>query len=185
MPKIKCIRTDIMRRKEIEDTLQNATPEMQALLGLLWGFGKRISEVLLLQREEIYEDHGHLIVRFHLLKKRQDKETVYMKVLTLKHPSIGYILPYLNGWDIANDSTTGPLFPNLTRQNALHRLKKLNPNSYLHLFRGSLATEMSEHSYTVQQLMDWFDWSSKFPGTAMGYVRRGPGLTKELSERIW
>jgi hypothetical protein len=53
----------------------------------------------------------------------------------------------------------------------------------LHLFRKSLATEMSEHSFTVQQLMDWFDWSE--PDVAIGYVQRGPGLTRELSERTW
>jgi hypothetical protein len=35
----------------------------------------------------------------------------------------------------------------------------------------------------VQQLMAWFDWDD--PEQAMAYVQRGPGLTKELSERTW
>ena len=177
MPKIKVVRKDMLRRKEIEMTLTEATPSMKALIGLLWGFGKRISENLLLQREDIFTDRGHLLVRFHVLKKRKNTETLYLKALTLKHPACSYILPYLE------TIKEGPLFPHLTRQLSLYYLKKLNPNIYLHLFRKSLATEMSEHSYTVQQLMNWFDWTE--PDVAIGYVQRGPGLTKELSERTW
>lgn len=176
-PHVKCVRADILRKTEIEATLTNASPEMKALIGLLWGYGKRISENLMLQREDIFTDRGHLLVRFHVLKKRKKTDTLYLKALTLKHPAVQYILPYINSIQ------SGPLFPGLSRQNTLHRLKKLNPNSYLHLFRKSLATEMSEHSFTVQQLMDWFDWTE--PDVAIGYVQRGPGLTKQLSDRTW
>ena len=177
MPTIKVKRKDILRQKEIKDMLAKADTQTQCLIGLLWGFGKRISEILLLQRDEIFTAQGYLMVRFHVLKKRKE-ETIYLKSLNLNHPSITYILPHLN-----NNIKEGPLFPHLTRQLALYRLKKLNKNTYLHLFRKSLATEMSERSFTVQQLMAWFDWSS--PQMAMEYVSRGPGLTKELSERTW
>lgn len=156
--------------------VNQADPRMKCLIALLWAFGKRISEVLLLQREDLFTEKGYLMVRFHVLKKRKADE-LYLKSLNLKHPSISYIIEYL---DKIKD---GPLFPGFTRQLALYYLKKLNKNSYLHLFRKSLATEMSEHSFTVQQLMSWFDWSE--PKIAMEYVSRGPGLTKELSERTW
>jgi integrase len=176
MPVIKVKRKDVLRQKEIEATLKQADPRMQCLIGLLWGFGKRISENLLLEREEIYIEKGFLMVRFHVLKKRV-KDQVYLKALNINHPAVAYILPYL---DTVKE---GPIFPGLTRQLALYYLKKINPNSYLHLFRRSLATEMSEHSYTVQQLMSWFDWTE--PDVAVDYVQKGPGLTKELSERTW
>jgi len=182
MPTIKVVRNDVLRQKEIEFTLAKADQRMQCLIGLLWGYGKRISENLLIQREEIYIEKGYLMIRFHVLKKRL-KNQVYLKALTLKHPCIKYILPYIENYKMFTDSKTGPLFPGLTRQLALYYLKKLNPDSYLHLFRRSLATEMSEHSYTVQQLMSWFDWTE--PDVAVDYVQKGPGLTKELSERTW
>ena len=176
MPKIKVVRKDVLRQKEIEATLKQADPQMKCLIGLLWGFGKRISENLLLEREEIYIEKEFLMVRFHVLKKRV-KDQVYLKALNINHPCTKYILPYLE------TIKEGPLFPNLTRQLALYYLKKLNKDSYLHLFRRSLATEMSEHSYTVQQLMSWFDWTE--PDVAVDYVQKGPGLTKELSKRLW
>src|ERR1700690_756667 len=116
------------------------------------------------------------MIRFHGLKKRKEDQ-LYLKALNLQHPSISYILPYL---DLIKE---GPLFPNFSRESAWYYLKKANKNAYLHLFRRSLATEMSEHSYTVQQLMSWFDWTE--PSVAIDYVQKGPGLTKELSERTW
>ena len=176
MPTIKVKRKDILRQKEILAMLQKANPRMQGLIGLSWGFGKRISENLMLQREDLFIEKNFLMVRFHVLKKRQ-KDQLYLKSLSLNHPATTYILQY------ALTIKDGPLFPNLTRQLALYYLKKLNPDSYPHLFRSSLATEMSEHSFTVQQLMAWFDWTK--PDVAMGYVARGPGLTKELSDRVW
>lgn len=176
MPVIKVKRQDVLRKKDIVSLLEKADPRMKALIALSWAFGKRISENLLLQREEIFAEKGFLNVRFHVLKKRK-KDSTYLKVITLKHPAVPYILEYL---DTISD---GPLFPGLTRQLALYYLKKLDTNTYLHLFRKSLATEMSEHSFTVQQLMSWFDWSE--PKIAMEYVARGPGLTRELSERTW
>lgn len=176
MPIIKVQRKDVLRQKEIKTMITEADPRMKCLLALLWGFGKRISEILLLQRDDIFTSQGHLMVRFHVLKKRK-KDQLYLKSLTLRHPATEYILSY------AENVKEGLLFPNLTRQLALYYLKKLNKDSYLHLFRKSLATEMSEHSFTVQQLMSWFDWSE--PKIAMEYVSRGPGLTKELSERTW
>lgn len=177
MPVIKVKRKDILRKKDILYLLKNADSRMRCLIALSWAFGKRVSENLLLQREEIFVEKEHLNVRFHVLKKRKNKDATYLKTITVKHPAVPFILEY------AKDIGEGPLFPGFTRQLALYYLKKLNKDTYLHLFRKSLATEMSEHSFTVQQLMSWFDWSE--PKIAMEYVSRGPGLTKELSEREW
>jgi integrase len=177
MPKIKVQRTDVLRKKEIINMIAKADPRMKCLIALLWAFGKRISENLMLQKDEIYTNKGYVFVRFHVLKKRKDKNELYLKKLSIKHPAVKYILEYL---DNVKD---GPLFPKLTRQLALYYLKKLDKETYLHLFRRSLATEMSERSCSVQQLMAWFDWVK--PDVAMGYVTRGPGLTRELSERDW
>jgi integrase len=176
MPKVKVVRTDILRKAEITDMLSHASPQMQALIALSWAFGKRISENLALQKADIYLADNSLFVRYKVLKKRK-ASAPYLKRLTLKHPAVDYIIDYLN------HAKDGPLFPGLTRQLANYYIKKINPQSYMHLFRHSLATEMSEHCFTVQQLMSWFDWEN--PEIAMNYVQRGPALTKELSDRKW
>ena len=176
MPIVKTKRKDILRKKEIETLLKKASPEMQCLIAFLWAFGKRISEVLALNREDVFVANEFLHVRFQVLKKRKKGER-YLKRLTLNHPATRHILSYVETMH------EGSLFPSMTRQLAWYYLKKLSKQIYPHLFRKSLATEMSERSYTVQQLMSWFDWSE--PKVAMEYVSRGPGLTKELSERTW
>jgi len=156
-------------------------PDMQALTGLLWAFGKRISENLAIRRGEIFTANGFLNVRFHVLKKRTKSSDTYLKRISLKHPSIKYVLHYIDAGDMLEIEPEALIFPDLTRQTALYYLKKANPNAYLHLFRKSLATEFSEHGYSIQQLMAWFDWDRA--DIAMGYVQRSAALTKEMSER--
>lgn len=177
MPIIKTKREDILRRKEIEEMLKIAEPWLQCYIGLLWAFGKRCSEVVNLKTRDVWIQEGYLYARFYVGKKRKLKDRPFIKTITLQHPAIPYILPH---WQNQKEER---LFPHMTRQLVLYYLKKTNPNSYSHLFRHSLATEMSERSYTVQQLTAWFDWEN--PREAMIYVMRGPALTKELSNRIW
>jgi integrase len=177
MPLIKTNRKDILRKKEIQETLTSMKPDVKAATVLLWLFGKRISEVLAIEREHIFVANGFLNVRFHVLKKRKE-EDLYLKRITLKHPATKYLIEYLE-----STPSTGKIFPKLTRQLYLYYLKKANANAYAHLFRKSLATEFSERGFTVQQLMAWFDWSNT--NIAMSYVNRGAGLTKELSLREW
>jgi len=156
---------------------------MQALTALLWAYGKRISENLAIKRGEIFVANGFLNVRFHVLKKRVKTTDTYLKRVSVKHPSIKYILPYLEGGDMLEVNPDDKIFPRLTRELAAYYLKKANPNAYTHLFRKSLATEFSEHGYSVQQLMAWFDWERA--DVAIGYVNRSAALTKEMSERTF
>jgi integrase len=176
MPQIKTKRKDILRRAEILKMLSDSPKWLQCYIALLWAFGKRTHEVLKVKKEDVWVDKGYLYVRFYVGKKRKHKGEPYLKRITEAHPAVPYIIDY------AKEVEEGSLFT-MSRQLVHYYLKKVNSEVYAHLFRHSLATEMSEKSFTVQQLMAWFDWDD--PEQAMAYVQRGPGLTKELSERTW
>ena len=183
MPKIRTKRSDILRKKEIQDTLTKAAKTglwLQCLIALAWAFGKRINELLRLQAEDLRTDDKFLYARFFVSKKKTRKDQAvpkpYLKRITLSHPSVSYILAHLK------EIREGPLF-HVSRNLAWWYLKKANPKAWWHLFRESLATEMAEHGASEEMLMHWFDWDRL--DTAHAYVKRGTKLTEELSERTW
>jgi integrase len=205
--KVKTKRNDILRSFEINKMLEQAEPWLQCAIALAKLFGKRINEILRIRREEIYTEEQHLYVRFFVGKKTDRKETPvpkpYLKRITLRNPYCKYILQYIE------PIKEGYIFPSSTKprlkrfydkkmkiwreyqkegghispEAAYYHLKKLAPNTWWHLFRESLATEMSERGASEEKLMNWFDWDRV--DTAHDYVKRGTKLTEEYSERIW
>jgi integrase len=180
MPTIKTKRSDILRTKEIEETLANSDNWLKALVCLAWLFGKRINELLQVRKEDVYTKDSYLYVRFFVSKKKTRADPPvpkpYLKRITLRNK---FTKPVLTHWKTVE---SGRLFP-LSRQLALYYLKKANPQAWFHLFRESLATEMAERGATEEKLMHWFDWERV--DTAHDYVKRGTGLTEEYSEREW
>lgn len=180
MPKVKTRRSDILRTKEVEATLEKADSWLQCLICLAWLFGKRISELLKVRREDVYIKDGYLYVRFFVSKKKTRADPPvpkpFLKRITLRNPFTRPILAHLKTVE------TGKLFK-VSRQLALYYLKKVNKQAWFHLFRESLATEMAERGATEEKLMHWFDWDRV--DTAHSYVKRGTKLTEEYSERTW
>lgn len=151
-------RSGILRQDEIISTLDKSRevgPWLTCLIALAWAFGKRISELLKVQAEDIRTDDQFLYVNFYVSKKRKKTQQgiprEYLKRITLQHPSVPFILDY---WQ---EVKTGPLF-NVSQQLARYYLKKANKQAWWHLFRHSLATEMAEHGADVLELVNWFDW---------------------------
>lgn len=197
MPKIKTKRTDILRTFEIKKMLEQSEPWLQCLIAIAWIFGKRINEILKVTKEDIFIREGYLYIRFTVSKRKLvSSETVigedgkphrklklepltpkFTKRITLRNPYVKYILDYIS------TIQEGQVFPNMSRQLAHYYLKKVNPKAWFHLFRHSLATEMSERGATEEKLMNWFDWDRV--ETAHNYVKRGTKLTEEYSERTW
>ena len=181
MPKIKTKRKDILRSFEIKRMIETSDPWLRALICLAWIFGKRINELLKVAKEDIHTDDQYLYIRFYVSKKRTRADIPvpkpYMKRITLRNAYVKPILEYANG------VTSGLLFEGMSRQLALYYLKKVNPQTWFHLFRESLATEMAERGATEEKLMHWFDWDRV--DTAHEYVKRGTKLTEEYSERVW
>jgi integrase len=179
MPKITTKRDDILRKAEMLEMLRSdSEPWLKALIALLWMYGKRISETLAVKKSDVWKDKKYLYVRFNVLKKKKRKNAPtpkpYVKKKTLRHSGAKYILEYLA--DLEEET----LF-NVSRQLALYYLKKINPKSWFHLFRESLATEMAEHGASEEQLLHWFDWERA--DSAHTYVKRGTKLIEMEADR--
>jgi integrase len=203
-------RKDILRNAEIDGMLAETDKVLEeedrlyfkALICLAWLFGKRINEILRLNRNDFYirdetqtndwaidrpleppkKDSMYLYVRFHVSKKTDQKSKGqlygYTKRIIATNPYVEPILNYVR--TLPKDS---PLFPGHYRQYELYLLKKINPKCYWHLFRASLASEMAERGATEEELMRYFDWDRV--DTAHGYAKRGPRLGDKWSRRTW
>lgn len=184
--------------------------QTQCLLSLLWIFGRRIMEVLMLKRKNIRIEGDSLIVQFRTLKRRKDKRELYEKSITLNHPYAHYIVKYIEGIkDPERFLFPGKSKPRkfksravlpktkelktyeyerteqgfMSSQKAWKIIKFLNPFAYCHLFRHTLATIIARKGYNEDQLMTWFDWSTS--QVAHGYVSRGKKMVEDLSTRTW
>ena len=192
MPKIKTKRDDILRPKEVEEMLKSATlePWLQCLVALLWLFGKRISEIIKLQRKDLWIEDNYLYVRFTVSKKASRKALAvpkpFLKRKTVKHPYVKYVISYLQeikkeeAYVFASQRSS---YGYISRQHAYNKIKELNPKAWCHLFRESLATSMAEHGATEEELLHWFDWDRV--DTAHEYVKRGTKLTEKWSDRAY
>ena len=132
--------------------------QIQCLLCLLWIFGKRIQEILLLRRKDLYTEGGFLFVGFIVLKKKKRKpvQERYIKRITLEHPYTHYILDYMSS---INDPKEY-MFPGGTRPRKF--ISKVNVYKYVtdeegHIRRRLKDTkiyqyERSETGYMSYQL---------------------------------
>jgi integrase len=207
-PRIKTVRSDILRGNEIEAMINQAgltyDLSIQCLIALLWLFGKRISEVIALKRKDIYVKNDMLYVRFTVLKKkkiglRRDREVKpwletikkqYLKNITLEHSFTKYVLQYIEEPRFYKEegykktlNEEALLFPGMYRTKAWRYIKHLDPKAWLHLFRESLATTWAEEGSTEEDLMHWFDWDRI--STAHEYVKRGTKLIEHMAKRTW
>ena len=118
-------REDVLRKEEIDRLLEKAgglhRPErVRCIIALLWIFGKRITEVVSVRRQDVWWDDSFLWVRFMVQKKRhRDSPAVverYLKKITASHPYVRYIKRYVESCPFSE----GYLFPSYSKT----RIKK-------------------------------------------------------------
>ena len=189
MGKIKSLRNDIIRADELKLYLKMASrkPKHQYLMAWLYAFGKRISEIITLKREDVSFDDDYVYVRFNILKTRPKSglKTMKVKRLTRRHWITPYLVRHISeiseGYMFASWGKSGYL----TRVGAHHILKKYSEDVWCHLFRHSLAVQMAENGANILGLMAWFDWIDE--KSAIHYIRTyGQAmdrLSKEWGER--
>lgn len=189
MPKIKSLRDDIIRPDELKLYLKMAShkPKHQYLMVWFYAFGKRVSETVVLHRDDVAFDDRYIYARFTILKTQPKSglKTVKTKRLTRKHWLAPWLVKHIS------EVSEGYMFPSwgetghLTRRGADHILKMYSNEIWCHLFRHSLAVQMAEHGADILGLMAWFDWEDE--KTAIRYIRTyGKAmdkLSKEWGER--
>jgi integrase len=203
--------TGAEERKEVLQRFNIDCRRAECLLALLWIFGRRIMEILMLKRKHIRIEGDSLVVQFRTLKRRKsDPKELYEKSITLNHPYVPYITKYIESIKEPNSY----LFPGYSKprrfvskaklpktgelktynymrteegfmspQKAWKIIRYLNPSAYCHLFRHTLATTIARKGYNEAQLMAWFDWSTS--QVAHGYVSKGKKMVEDLSTRNW
>jgi len=96
-------------------------PMIRTLVCLLFLFGKRISEVLVLKRGDFYIRRGYLYVRF-MISKKPTRTALAMPIVKIKRVSIKnqreYVQPILDYIATLNDGNL-PLFPGSSRPHTL------------------------------------------------------------------
>jgi site-specific recombinase XerD len=187
MGKIKSLRSDIVRTPEGKLLMIKARdPRVKYLLAMLIGYGKRVSEVLALDRSDLHvSEDGFIVVRFKILKSRPKSGIMKIRTkrLSLDHwcarPIIQYVQYIEDGYLLPSYGKTG----HITRQMARHWLKALDKDVWPHLFRHSLATMMAENGATAFELKAYFDWDDI--RTAQRYVLETEALSEKWAERVF
>ncbi|MCK4435145.1 site-specific integrase [Candidatus Bathyarchaeota archaeon] len=138
MPIIKVKRSDILRKPEIDNMLNNAASvyngvRLQCIIALAWLFGKRINEILQLKRQDIRKDTNFLYVRFHVSKKKTRKDAPlpkpFLKRIRLQHPYVHYILDWIV------NIKEGYIFPSYGQPRTIHvKLKNKETGEILKVY---------------------------------------------------
>lgn len=164
MPTIKVKRNDILRPKEVLQTVEKAKDFkldwLACLIGLTNVFGKRISECISLKKDQITQDTKFLYVRFHVGKKRDKDRPIpifHIKKKTLQHPLMPYIISYV---DQIQD---GYIFPsNRSRQTGVNKMKIKLKNGevknvgYAYSVEGGFISRQLALYYLKKVAPDWW-----------------------------
>ena len=179
-------RQDIIRPTELKLFMKMAchNPRHLYLMCWLYAFGKRISETISLDREDVTFDDDYVYARFNILKIKPESG---IKIRRVKQLSRDH---WLASWLVDHISSIeqGHLFPSraeqghLTRQGANYILQKYDSDIWCHLFRHSLAVLMAENGANILDLMAWFDWTEE--KTAIHYVRTYGKAMEMLSKKM-
>lgn len=182
------------------------------MIAILWLFGKRITEVVTLQRKDVQKDAQYLTLYFRVLKKKELMR--YRKQIVLTNPYTTYVLRWIEILDARKPAQADPLLYNpyifpggseprvytvkskekeyvykrtrkgfMSANKAWKIIHFLDPDAWPHLFRHSLATKMAEEGATEAELMAYFDWDDS--RTAHGYVIRSGRLGERFTKREW
>jgi integrase len=124
--------------------------QTECLLALLWIFGRRIQEILLLKRKNLRIEDGFLIVQFRTLKRRKNRDELFEKSIVLDNPYVKFITAYLDMLDADNnilDVSDVYLFPGssckrkITSKAELPRTGQVKEYHYVRKEHGFMSSQ--------------------------------------------
>lgn len=179
MPKIKGVREDILSEEEVLSMIDRCVElEEKSLISLLFLSGARISEILSLKKKDFWTDGNHLMIRIPSLKRKEVipyKHTLFLPLN--RDPYISHIIYQVKSIEFSSQKVWS-----YSRNRAWRLIKRLDKESWLHLFRHTRATLLAEKGATEAQLCAWFGWVDGRP--AKNYVQRSEKIAKTLADLI-
>ena len=184
MGKIKSLRKDIVRTPEGKLLMRQCrTAKMRYILAMLISYGKRVSEIVALEREDIMITDLYIITSFLILKSKPKSGILKIrhKMLSRNHWTAKYIIEYVktipSGFMLPSYGKTG----HITSRTIRNWLKNLDIDLWPHLFRHSLATMIAENGGSAFELKAFFDWDDI--RTAQRYVQETEELSSKWADR--
>lgn len=160
------------------------TLQYQALISFLYLSGVRISEALMLTRNNFWtnEDGTRLIVKVPVVKTGARKKEGFVSERLIVIPTdsveICFFSDLLFEW--VNSKKKGEKIWNIDRRRAWEALKQLNPTVYLHLFRHTRASRFADKNISGTKAAAWFGWTSS--ATYDRYVHHSKRVFSELGD---
>jgi len=174
-------RDPIITIEEVKDMIENGSPEVGSLVAFLYLSGCRITEALMMRKDDIWEDEdGRIIFRINVLKSKSiGKHTIKVSKFA---PFMDIVLewnskrnPGERVWVLSSNM-------NSARVIAHRQIKRLNNRVYPHLFRHTRLTRLAEKGATPLQLQIWAGWKSISPADV--YVRRSTKMVESLADKV-
>jgi len=171
----------LLTAAEVHQMVQKAKRlQDKALVVLLWIFGCRISEAIVLKKEDIWTKDGKVFCSLPILKQRKRLvQPTHRLIVPEETPLIHYLL------DQVNQTADGAyIFPgheadHLRRQRAWRLISKLSDNRlFPHFFRHNRLNKLAEDGSSALELQSWAGWSDL--RSAKSYLIRKPVEAKEI-----
>lgn len=144
----------------------------RALISALFETGGRVSEVLMLKKDNFIVQEPYLVVKAMPVIKRYKKIQDYIDIkgrkrwktekkkatrtfpIHLKEPLCEFLLDYIKKLE------TDRLF-NISRVQAYRIIRELDSNIFPHWFRAQRASQLAlEYGFDIHDLIDFFNWKN-------------------------
>ncbi len=159
-----------LRLLEAENLIGGDTKSsILAIYIILWRYGRRISEILALRKDDVDVTETGIIIKFINLKHRRG-EVMRNEARLPISKSLPYVPYLMEFFTRAKKDMTGDKFFPFERSAINDHLEKASKQAgcfeypvFPHLFRHTRVTRLREAGYSEQAICKWFGWSDSRP----------------------
>ena len=168
MPRYKIDRRDIVRDQEAKELVDGLIdPRDRAMVCFFYIFGCRPSELIKIKPDDFEVKDGKVYVTISTAKKRKGKSPITDPVRQLWWPADDYfmkiLMDYVNLcdfgtpiWQYGGNAKSASVIMN-------RRIKAVNPNICLYVFRHSRNGQFDEAGATNSHFVYWNGWADERP----------------------
>lgn len=183
MPKYKLERTDIVRDDEAKSLVENLIdPRDKAMVCMFYLFGCRPAELLTLMPDDFEVREDKVFVTFPTKKKRKGKSPISDPTRRLWWPLDDYFMNIILDYKLRCPWGSKMFDYSSSVKSACvimnRRIKAINKNVCLYLFRHSRNTQFDEANASNSHFVYWNGWADERPRKNYRHV------TKEIVDSM-